>query len=279
MKRYVVYLVLAFTSIFTLVSCSKGTANDYDLATQDAEAEFMIQIVIDYEKSSFSYNDDATIYIDDTEIGSISAGESDSCQISVKTGQHYIQAKGGTAIRHNNSSTVEFTVDATTKVIGFALSDKAITGLTLSLSHIDSELDERENEQNVDSNKDTITSLFQDIEGEWQDSWSERCSMTITNERNDYYSVDVMWASSASEYDNWVFGGYYDYSSGTLSYDQGNWYSYVDDGTGSIQECWILDNMEGCLYLDGNYLFWDDYTASSMGYDFGASNMKFERIS
>lgn len=129
-----------------------------------------------------------------------------------------------------------------------------------------------------EGDEDSNGSEYPDIAGSWQDSWSERCSMTITNEGNDYYSVNVIWASSASEYDNWVFGGYYDYSSGTLSYDCGNWYSYVDDGSGNIQECWILDDMEGILYWDGEYLHWNDYTTASGEYDFGAANMKFEQL-
>ena len=117
-----------------------------------------------------------------------------------------------------------------------------------------------------------------DISGNWQDSWSQRCTMTIVDEGDSYYSVDITWSSDAWSYDEWVFSGYFDPETETLNYYNGNWYSYADDGTGSLQEGWVMDSMEGCLYLDGDTLYWDDYTSVSMGYDFGSSNMAFIRV-
>lgn len=123
-----------------------------------------------------------------------------------------------------------------------------------------------------------IWSSSVDISGNWQDSWSQRCTMTIVDEGDSYYSVDITWSSDAWSYDEWVFSGYFDPETETLNYYNGNWYSYADDGTGSLQEGWVMDSMEGCLYLDGDTLYWDDYTSVSMGYDFGSSNMAFIRV-
>lgn len=120
---------------------------------------------------------------------------------------------------------------------------------------------------------------YTDISGDWFDSWSERCCMTITSEGDNYYTVDVTWSSSAMEYDEWVFSGYYDPSTQKLHYDNGNWYTYIEDpdAPGNIQEGCVLDNMAGYIYLQDNLLYWEDLTSVDYGLDFGAANMCFER--
>lgn len=119
---------------------------------------------------------------------------------------------------------------------------------------------------------------YVDLAGSWQDAWSQRCTMEITDEGDSYYSFDVTWASSAFEYDEWTFSGYFDRESGTLMYNDGNWFSYADDGTGYIQEGWVLGDMMGQLYLENGTLYWDDATSVEFDCDFGSSNMRFEKI-
>lgn len=117
-----------------------------------------------------------------------------------------------------------------------------------------------------------------DLSGDWQDSRSERCSMTITGQEGNYYTVDVIWASSASEYEEWTFSGYFDQETGILEYSDGNWFSYTEDDSGNLQEGWVLDNMNGQLYLASGTLHWEDSTSVAFGCDFGSSNMRFEKI-
>lgn len=133
MRKHIISSVLIVAIMSMLVSCGQGTADSSTKVILNTPTECTVQILIDYERNSFAYNDDATIYIDDIEIGCVSVGEIGSFQITTETGQHSIQAKGDTAIRHNNSSAVEFTIDDTTQDVRFELKDDSITGLTISL--------------------------------------------------------------------------------------------------------------------------------------------------
>lgn len=133
MRKHIISSVLIVAIMPMLVSCGQGTADSSTEVVSNITTECTVQILIDYDRNSFAYNDDATIYIDDIEIGGVSVGEIGSFQITTETGQHSIQAKGGTAIRHNNSSVVEFTIDDTTQDVRFELKDDSITGLTISL--------------------------------------------------------------------------------------------------------------------------------------------------
>ena len=90
--------------------------------------------------------------------------------------------------------------------------------------------------------------------------------------------MDVIWASSASEYEEWTFSGYFDQETGILEYSDGNWFSYTEDDSGNLQEGWVLDNMNGQLYLASGTLHWEDSTSVAFGCDFGSSNMRFEKI-
>lgn len=132
---------------------------------------------------------------------------------------------------------------------------------------------------NISTAEATSPSTNNGICGEWQDSWSERCGMTIADEGDNYYSIDVIWSGSATEYDEWIFSGYYDESSKTLQYNNGNWFSYAEDESGYLQEGYVLDNMEGRLYLEGDVLRWEDYTSVEYDCDFGAANMQFNFVS
>lgn len=119
-----------------------------------------------------------------------------------------------------------------------------------------------------------------DLAGSWQDAWSQRCNMTITDEGNSYYSFDVTWASSAFEYDEWTFSGYYDEDSKTLLYSNGMWYIHGEpDYINGVDGDYInADFMEGIIWLDGETLYWDDWTSAELDMDFGSSNMRFEKL-
>lgn len=189
-----------------LVSCGGETKNNSPEDISSINEKRTVQILIDYERSSLSYNDDATIYLDETEIGNISAGKSGSFQITIETGQHCIQAKGGTVIRHNNSSIIQFTIDDTTQDITFSLKDNSITG--------------------------------------------------------------------------WTFSGYYDSSTGQLSYENGIWVTFDESNTeGSDDGSYIvLTDMSGTLTYENNVMHWDDFTSRLLDMDFGSTNMRFEKI-
>lgn len=118
-----------------------------------------------------------------------------------------------------------------------------------------------------------------DISGNWQDSWSQRCSMTITADGDDYYIVEAIWSSSAWEYDTWSFGGYYDSSTSQLSYDNGIWVSFDESNTeGSADGSYIvLTDMSGTLTFKNDIIYWDDFTSRELGMDFGSTNMRFEK--
>lgn len=118
-----------------------------------------------------------------------------------------------------------------------------------------------------------------DISGDWQDSWSERCTMSIYDMGDNYYSVYVSWASSATDYSEWTFSGYYDEADGILNYNDGLWVSYSEDEFGETHEWIELDHMEGVLIYDDNILYWTDFTSLEYDYDFGSTNMKFTKIS
>lgn len=115
--------------------------------------------------------------------------------------------------------------------------------------------------------------------GDWQDSWSERCCMSITSNSNNSYTAHVTWASSATQYDEWTFSGIYNAETGILEYYDGMWISHSDDGQGSIQEGIVLDNMEGLLLYENGILYWSDFTSMEYDCDFGSANMQFTKIS
>lgn len=118
-----------------------------------------------------------------------------------------------------------------------------------------------------------------DISGAWWDTWSQQCNMTITKSDGDFYNVVIHWSNNESNYNEWIFSGYYDNVAGALSYSDGNWFNCEEDEYGYPQEGFVLSNMEGRLYFDeSNFLQWDDYTSAAYDLDFGASNMRFEHI-
>ena len=103
--------------------------------------------------------------------------------------------------------------------------------------------------------------------------------MTITADGDSHYQVEVSWSSSAADWDEWVFSGYFDPEEGVLTYSDGIWLSYSEDEYGSTQEGIVLDNMEGQLLYDDGILYWEDFTSPEYNCDFGAGNMRFVKFS
>lgn len=148
-----------------------------------------------------------------------------------------------------------------------------------SIEDITSNESTQKSEDSVGVEQNNISAVV-DISGEWQDSWSERCSMTITADGDDYYIVEAIWPSSSWEYDTWSFGGYYDSSTGQLSYDNGRWISFDESDTkGSADGAYIvLTDMSGTLTFENDTMYWDDVTSRVLDMDFGSTNMSFEKI-
>lgn len=75
MRKNLVPFVLIAAIMSLLVSCGGETKADSPEDLSNIIEKRAVQILIDYERGPLSYNDDATIYVDDTEIGIISAGK------------------------------------------------------------------------------------------------------------------------------------------------------------------------------------------------------------
>lgn len=104
--------------------------------------------------------------------------------------------------------------------------------------------------------------------------------MDITSEGDSYYSFDIIWSQSASEYDEWTFSGYYDSETESLQYYDGMWYTRgeYDYENGVSGDTINLDSMEGTVWLHDGRLYWNDFTSVENDWDFGSSNMCFEKI-
>ncbi|MDE5558068.1 MAG: hypothetical protein K2J32_10345 [Ruminococcus sp.] len=78
-KENIIYAIVVLVFITLMYSCVN---NDKDKET-DINKIYEIVIEIDYERKSLSYNDDATVYIDDEKIGTIKAGKCKKYSINI----------------------------------------------------------------------------------------------------------------------------------------------------------------------------------------------------
>ena len=99
---------------------------------EEGEAIYIVDINIDYKKPAFSYNDDAIVYVDDIEIGTIKAGKSEYYTIETTEGDHRIWVESDTVLRNNNSAKVKFYIDDKNTIFDFSLKDGSFAGLKLS---------------------------------------------------------------------------------------------------------------------------------------------------
>ncbi|MDE5620272.1 MAG: hypothetical protein K2I80_07100 [Ruminococcus sp.] len=130
-RENIIYAIVVLVFITLMYSCVN---NDKDKET-DINKIYEIVIEIDYERKSFSYNDDATVYIDDEKIGTIKAGKCKKYSINIVGGEHNIWVEGGTSIRTNKSSKVSLKVDDDNTYFPYKLKDGSIAGLSLSVDY------------------------------------------------------------------------------------------------------------------------------------------------
>lgn len=92
--------------------------------------------------------------------------------------------------------------------------------------------------------------------GDWEDTWSQRCSMEIDAGPHTY-QIYIKWASSATEVTRWYFTGNYDSKTGRILYTGDCIVKrYTEDGE-EEQET-IYENGTGSFYIIDGLLHWDD---------------------
>lgn len=103
---------------------------------------------------------------------------------------------------------------------------------------------------------DSVLSRF---EGKWGDRVSQRCFAEICFGLT-AFTIEIRWASSASESTEWSFIGEYDGNSDSLKYTNGKCVdrTYHDDG--GITEKVRYANGSGRFYISNGEMYWEDYT-------------------
>lgn len=95
--------------------------------------------------------------------------------------------------------------------------------------------------------------------GTWWDLNSQRCHMDIECEDGVNYSINIGWASSASENTEWLFTGKYDSDKNGIVY-VGKCVNVLYPDEGDVVTTYIYTNGEGLLYIgEDGLLYWDDY--------------------
>lgn len=110
-------------------------------------------------------------------------------------------------------------------------------------------------EEETETNEDHSAEFV----GDWADTISQRCYMTIECSDGINYIIDINWSSSAWENTNWVFYGTYDEEEGGILYSGSEIFTvYNDDGT--VDETYIYEDGKGILYIGQNgKLYWEDW--------------------
>lgn len=102
--------------------------------------------------------------------------------------------------------------------------------------------------------------------GEWVDTNSGRCFMTITCGDGVNYDIEITWGSTASESSQWLFSGTYDAKEEGIVYS-GKRLLVVCDENGIRNETVTYDDGKGVIYIGRNgKLYWEDHK-EDMGAD------------
>lgn len=103
----------------------------------------------------------------------------------------------------------------------------------------------------------SITWEPSDYIGEWGDSYSQRCFMTISDGDTDEYYIEISWSSSAWETTEWYLLAQYNDTTGELNYI-GTCYDliYTEDGDETVET--VYADGTGKFYFDDGYLHWQD---------------------
>lgn len=97
-----------------------------------------------------------------------------------------------------------------------------------------------------------------DFVGEWEDTFSMRCHMTIECDDGIYYSIEINWAASAFENYRWVLTGTYDEEEEGIVYMGGC--IYEDYSGDEVMTETLYKFGEGVIYIGRKgMLYWEDY--------------------
>lgn len=103
-----------------------------------------------------------------------------------------------------------------------------------------------------------LSGIYQ-FAGNWQNTYSERCSMVITCPDDNNAHIEISWASSAFEVSYWVFDAVYDEAQDTLLYQNGSCYEQYVNDDGSKDETLVYSDGTGRLYFNENgEIYWQD---------------------
>lgn len=94
--------------------------------------------------------------------------------------------------------------------------------------------------------------------GDWTDSNSQRCYMSINCDNGIDYTIEIHWAQSSSECYDWFFRGTYDEEKEGISYTGKAVFS-VYNNDGSVDETCVYNDGTGVIYIGENgKLYWED---------------------
>ena len=95
--------------------------------------------------------------------------------------------------------------------------------------------------------------------GDWYDTFSQRCGMSIYLVNDLYYDIVIDWGDSAWDNTHWDFTGEYDASKGGIVYSDGYRYDehYSKNG-GSPERTEVYHDGSGLIYLKDGKLYWID---------------------
>ena len=96
------------------------------------------------------------------------------------------------------------------------------------------------------------------LAGQWQDTISQRASMSIAATGDNQYQVDIYWSSSASEMSHWTFAGTFDVANNSLTYTDGTYIVETTTDDGTTSEEIVSTSESGSLVLEADQLRWYD---------------------
>ena len=101
----------------------------------------------------------------------------------------------------------------------------------------------------------------QGLEGDWEDTVSQRAGMVITEEDDGTYHVRISWGASAFESAVWEFSGIFDADSGVLEYTDcvKKEVFWEDDGSVGSENI-LFSGGSGSIVLKDGMISWKDDT-------------------
>lgn len=112
--------------------------------------------------------------------------------------------------------------------------------------------------QDPNGNFEAIVPEVSDYIGEWGDTISQRCFMTIEVLDDSTCFIQINWSSGASEDTQWNMTGNYNSSTGEIEYYDGTSFNYVYTDDGDVIEDLLYTDGTGKFYFSDGYLNWQD---------------------